>query len=107
MPASRPVQLSLPVGEGLRDVALVLLGRHSRLIDGLRAVAKLICETDGQATASKVRSMVVLPKGVSHNVMGHVFRHPMFEFVGWEKSTQPQAHARHEGLWRLRNGATG
>jgi hypothetical protein len=114
MPTAKPVQLSLPEGEALRDFNLALLERkYPRLIDRLRAVAVRFCEIrarnhgGGWVTASDVRSIVPIPEGMSPNVMGRVFRCGLFRFVDWQPSRQPRRHGNREGIWTLRNGATG
>ena len=108
-----PVQLSFDEAVNERNFNLALLERrYPRLIDRLRAVAVDICrvrETThgaGWVTADDVRAIV--PLGDAHpSVMGAVFRSPLFRFVDWKQSKQPQRHANRIAVWTLRDGARG
>jgi len=99
------VQLSLDQALAGRDLGLDQLeGHYPRWLDRARVVAEEICRRRGTVTADDIREVLPIPEGVHPNTMGAVFRNSQFEFVGWERSAQPQRHANRIGRWRLRNG---
>ena len=97
------VQLSLDEALRRRDYGLELLEeRYPIFLERARAAARIICNVKGTVTADDVRAVLSIPPDVHPNTMGALFQGPQWEFMGWERSSQPQRHGNRAGRWRLK-----
>lgn len=67
-----------------------------------RATARMLLARGGSITIELVERECPLPRELSRNTLGAVFKHPDFEHVGYTKARKASSRGHVIGIWALK-----